>query len=248
MEIGTAEPLTTPEPKRKRRSGLSSGGGGGKGRGGRGGGGGGGNGGGGGGGDEPRQPNPGAVEDHLGDKSRIVTGFLLLIVMMTFGGLIAAYVVIATNNVAEWSPFDLPIQVWISTVIIVISSFAYHAAQRAIERADQESARKWLIITTALGAAFISSQILVWFELVRRGFYVYANPYAGFFYILTAVHAVHVLGGVIALGAIVLRTWRPFTDGGQLLRLQDFARSVGWYWHFMGVLWIILLLLLGFWK
>ncbi|MFZ1699377.1 MAG: cytochrome c oxidase subunit 3 [Pyrinomonadaceae bacterium] len=180
--------------------------------------------------------------------SRILTGFLLLVVMMTFGGLIAAYIVIATNNVAEWRPFDLPIQVWISTALIVLSSVTYHLGSSAVGRNAHESARKWFIVTTVLGAAFISSQILAWMALSARGLYVGGNPYAGFFYVMTAVHAVHVLGGIAALGSILLRAWFPTQKAAEIEKRSTIANVVGWYWHFMGALWIVLFVLLGFWK
>jgi cytochrome c oxidase subunit 3 len=182
------------------------------------------------------------------DKSKIVTWFLLLVVMMTFGGLIGAYVVIATNNVAEWQPFNLPVPVFISTALIIISSFVYDIGKRAINRNDEKRTRQFLIATTVLGAAFISSQILAWLALVNKGLYMQGNPYAGFFYILTGIHAVHVLGGIVALGAILLRSWTYTEYGPELEYRRNLARSVGWYWHFMGVLWIVLFLLLGFWK
>lgn len=182
------------------------------------------------------------------DKAKVITWFLLLVVLMTFGGLIGAYVVIATNNVLEWRPFALPLPVWVSTVLILISSFVYHVAQRAIERNDDRRARNYLIGTTVLGAAFISSQLIAWIALVNQGLYMSGNPYAGFFYILTGIHAVHVLGGIIALGAILLRAWVPTEHGPELEYRRNLARSVGWYWHFMGVLWLVLFLLLGFWK
>lgn len=182
------------------------------------------------------------------DKSKIVTWFLLLVVMMTFGGLIGAYVVISTNNVAEWQPFNLPVPVFISTALIIISSFVYDTAKRAINRNDEKRTRQFLIATTALGAAFISSQILAWLALVNKGLYMQGNPYAGFFYILTGIHAVHVLGGIVALGAILLRSWNYTEYGPELEYRRNLARSVGWYWHFMGILWIVLFLLLGFWK
>ena len=166
--------------------------------------------------------------------------------MMTFGGLIAAYIVIATNNVAEWKPFDLPIQVWISTAIIVASSFTYEFGKRAIARNDQPTAKKWLLATTVLGAAFISSQILVWIALTKRGLYMQGNPYAGFFYLLTAIHAVHVLGGISALGSVLLRSWYPTTNPDAVGKRTALAQVVGWYWHFMGALWLALFLLLGF--
>lgn len=206
-----------------------------------------------GGGDDPGGdgPHPEALNDSAGtnpDKAKVVTWFLLLIVLMTFGGMIGAYVVIATNGAAEWRPFELPVQVWVSTFFIIASSVTYELARRSVYADQDGRARKFLIATTALGAAFISSQILVWLALVNRGFYMRGHPYAGFFYILTAVHAVHVAGGIIALGSVLLRTWRPSSQDTEIIYRRNLARSVGWYWHFMGGLWIVLLILLGFWK
>ena len=74
------------------------------------------------------------------------------------------------------------------------------------------------------------------------------NPYVGFFYLLTAVHAVHVLGGITALSAILLRSWYPTSNEVAIRRRIGLAQVVGWYWHFMGLLWIVLFVLLGFWK
>lgn len=174
--------------------------------------------------------------------------FLMTVVLMTFGGLIGAYIVISTNGVLEWRPFDLPLQIWISTALIIASSLTYHIAKKAILRDDQPKAKNWLIATTILGGTFISSQILAWFALAARGVYVQSNPYAGFFFILTAVHAIHVLGGIIALGSVVLRTWQPIVSEELILKRKTYAEVVGWYWHFMDALWIVLVLLLGFWK
>ena len=238
MEVGTAEIIDDIEETKKRRSGLlggsSSGSGGGDN--------------GGGGGDKSNDDARGQTSRFDSQKSRILTFFLLLAILMTFGGLIAAYVVIATNNVAEWKPFDLPIQVWVSTIIILASSISHHLAQTAIERNHQQAAKKWMIVTTVLGAAFISSQILAWIALTNRGLYMSGNPYAGFFYVLTAVHAVHVLGGITALGSVLLRSWLPTVDADSIKQRAALAQVVGWYWHFMGGLWLVLFVLLGFWK
>lgn len=181
-------------------------------------------------------------------KSKIFTWFLLIVVMMTFGGVIGAYIVISTNGVLEWRPFNLPSQVYISTLLILFGSLTYVAAQKAINQNNQPKAKNWLVATTVLGGIFISSQILAWFALVSRGFYVASNPYAAFFYIMTALHAVHVLGGIIALGYVVLENWLPTDNEKVIERRRDISTSVGWYWHFMGGLWLVLLALLGFWK
>ena len=244
MEIGVVEPVEEVVPPKRKRSRRS---GGGQNRGNGGNGGDSGNGGSSGGGGGFERP-PDDAEEKAPDKSKVVTWFLLLVVLMTFGGLMGAYVVVMTNGVAEWRPFELPIQVWISTGLIVISSAVYHMAQLAVFANDHKKLRRYLIATTVLGAAFIASQIIVWLELVNRGYYMSGNPYAGFFYIITGIHAVHVLGGVIALGAIMLRTASQTEHGPELEYRRNLSRAVGWYWHFIGVLWIVLFVMLGFWK
>jgi len=236
MDIGTVDPTTDTREIRRRLSNISIGSGGNGGRG---------------------DGNNGGGNDHSDDgnagfaaptKARVFTVFLLVVVLMTFGGLCAAYIVTATNKAIEWNPFDLPVQVWISTVIILVSSVIYHRAKLAVDNVDQPRAKKWLIATAVFGAAFISSQLLAWLELSQQGLYFNGNPYAGFFYILTAVHALHILGGVIALGSIVLHTWNPIYSEKTWERVQTLAQAVGWYWHFMGGVWLVLFVLLGFWK
>jgi cytochrome c oxidase subunit III len=245
MELGTAEIVDDRSLPKRRRPGVSIGTG--TPSGGNGGGDNGGGSSGGGGGDDPQQFSK-AREPFVPGKSRILTGLLLLIVIMTFGGLIAAYVVIATNNVPEWRPFALPLQLWISTALIIVSSIFYQLGKRAADNNYQIKAKQWFIVTTVFGAAFISSQLLAWFELRSRGLYLAGNPYAGFFYVMTALHALHVLGGITALSTILIRSWYPTEQLVEILRRRSIAEVVGWYWHFMGALWIVLLLLLGFWK
>jgi cytochrome c oxidase subunit 3 len=235
MNIGTADPVVDASEIRRRRAGLSGGSGsnGGSGRGGN---------------DDGPDDGSNASFELSPGKAKVLTTFLLVVVMMTFGGLCAAYVVTATNKALEWHPFELPIQVWISTVIILASSFVYHWGKVALDAFDQSAAKKWLTVTAALGAAFISSQLLAWVELSQRGLYFSSNPYAGFFYILTAVHALHVLGGVIALGSVVIGSWNGIYSDDRWARMQSLGQVVGWYWHFMGGVWLVIFVLLGFWK
>jgi cytochrome c oxidase subunit III len=241
MKVGTIE--TFEEKKSRRRVGLSSGFGsnGGNQN----------NGGGGGGNDGGNNRNDDYIEEqesYPSNKYRIGMWFLLLVVMMTFGGLISAYLVISTNGVMEWKPFDLPKAVLVSTFLILASSVTYQLAQNALYKENQTKGKNWLLATTVFGGMFIASQLIAWVELVRRGVYMESNPYAGFFYILTAVHAVHVIGGIIALGYVLLRMWQPTDSDAELVQRKQISTTVGWYWHFMDGLWIVLVLLLGFWK
>jgi cytochrome c oxidase subunit III len=242
LKVGTIEELK-PEPENKTGKPSRMRGGGNNGSSGK-------NRGGGGGGGDNRQPEDKFEEKDTfkPDKYRVGMGLILLVVLMTFGGLIGTYVVLATNQSLEWKPFNLPFQVWVSTGLIVLSSVDYELAKNSLIAGDQKKARKWFFITGILGAIFIASQILAWVNLVNQGYYAQGNPYAGLFYILTAVHAVHVVGGIISLGFIILKTQIVTDDAEELLKRQWFARVVGWYWHFIGVLWLVLFLLLGFYK
>ena len=206
---------------------------------------------GGGGGNGPSGDDREEVDDRdffTDKKSKILTWFVLVVVIMTFGGLLSAYVVIATNKVDEWRPFALPIELWLSTAIIALSSLAYSLGNRATMSNDQPTAKKWFLVTGGLGIAFVMSQIFAWIAISMRGMVLQGNPYAGFFYMLTIVHALHVLGGLIALGSVIYRSWLPTSDVPAVARRQTLSTVVGWYWHFMGALWVVLFIFLGFWK
>ncbi len=243
MEIGTADiHIDDPQPRRDGPARSASSGQSSSGKGNNGGGPGGGSGG-------NSSQYPYTADDNINrDKSRVISWFVLLVVLMTFGGLIGAYVVIATNGAIEWKPFNLPSQVWLSTLVILASSVTYELFRRAVDARDLIRSRRYLVATTALGGIFIASQLIAWVELVNRGFYMRGNPYAGFFYILTAAHAIHVVGGMVGLAAVLRRSWYPAANETEHVYRANVAKAVGWYWHLMGGLWVVLFLLLGFWK
>jgi len=104
------------------------------------------------------------------------------------------------------------------------------------------------MLTAALGVVFVGSQLLAWRALARQGVYVASNPHSSFFYLFTAAHGVHVLGGIIALTYLLLRTRKKRgTVEGELKRIGA-ADAATIYWHFMDGLWVCLFLLLFFWK
>lgn len=196
----------------------------------------------------PSNDNDEPVNDGGNDKYRILTFFLLVVVLMTFGGLVAAYVVIHANNVQEWQPFSLPFQVWISTALIAAGSVLYFLFEKNAASGKLVAARKWLIGCLVVSALFVASQLAVWAVLMQSGFYVRGNPYAGFFYILTAVHVVHVLAGIIALWSVFVRFRKLIVEDALSLKRLAIAKVVGWYMHFLAGLWFILVFFLGYWK
>jgi cytochrome c oxidase subunit 3 len=107
---------------------------------------------------------------------------------------------------------------------------------------NTETAFLWLALTILLGICFLTGQWLTWRELAARGFYVATSPSSSFIYLLTGTHAIHLMGGILALfvagGAVLLH--RP---AGTRSILVDVT---AWYWHFMALLWIYILCLLEF--
>jgi cytochrome c oxidase subunit 3 len=140
----------------------------------------------------------------------------------------------------DWVSISLPPILYVNTAILLLSSFTVEFAHRS--RGMQASRRcgQWLFATLVLGMAFVGGQLVAWRELVFRGLYVASNPGSFFFYLLTAAHGIHLLGGILALVYIVAFSARLARSN----KLQMAVGSMAVYWHFMDVLWLYLLALL----
>ena len=136
----------------------------------------------------------------------------------------ASYLVRRTG--ADWKPIALPTLVWINTIVLLAGSVTMEFARRS--RAQDRWT--WLAATTFLGFLFLAGQVFAWIRLADAGVFLQSSPHASFFYMLTAVHGAHLLGGLAAL-AFALR--RP-----------DLAGKCALYWHFLGAVWVWLLVLL----
>jgi cytochrome c oxidase subunit 3 len=164
-------------------------------------------------------------------------------VLMLFTALTSAYIVRAGLS-DDWRPLVMPRMLWLSTVLILASSLSLELARRCLKRERDQAYSRWLLLTVVLGVSFLAAQMLSWQELVTQGIYIATNPHSSFFYLLTGVHGVHLLGGILALDYLLLRTWRRNQDAGALSKRQTATDVTGIYWHFMGGLWVFLFLLL----
>jgi cytochrome c oxidase subunit III len=186
-------------------------------------------------------------------------------VVMLFVSFTSAYVVRQglptydprTNQlVHDWIPVKLPALLWVNTLVLLLSSAGMELARRQIKfaaagvttkrvgpvPADAAGKMPWLTMTIALGLLFLLGQWMAWKQLAASGFYVETTPSSSFVYLLTGAHAIHLMGGVVALlvaGLFVLLR-RPVTTRSIVV---DVA---GWYWHFMAALWVYILCLLEF--
>jgi len=168
-------------------------------------------------------------------------------IVMLFTALISAYIVRSASS-NDWQPIAMPKVLWLSTALILISSVTMEISRRSLKRQSDAVYGRWLIITVALGLAFLATQLLAWRQLVRQGAYMASNPYNSFFYLFTAAHGLHLFGGILALGYLLVRTRRKRETVVGELRRVGAADAGTIYWHFMDGLWFVLFLLLFFWK
>ncbi len=181
------------------------------------------------------------------DKYRLGMWVALAGIMMMFTALTSAYVVRAAGA-SDWKPIALPPLLWVSTALIVISSITFELARRAVKREDHQAYGRWLLVTVLLGLGFLSIQFLAWRQLVGQGIYLSSNPHSAFFYLLTALHGLHLLGGILALDYLLLHAWRRRAPEQIGPKRAAVAGAVALYWHFMDGLWIFLFLLLFLWR
>ena len=196
---------------------------------------------------------------------RLLVFLIFIGVLLVFTGLTSAYIVrrgtshwdwTSGSYIRDWRPLTLPPILWVNTLILLVSSVSLEVARRtsvrrvrlapalSIPGVAEEGSLDWiwLAITLVLGFGFLTGQFVAWNQLRARGIFLASNPSSSFFYILTAAHAVHLLGGIVALSAALALFGRR-----QWMVRQAIAVDVSsWYWHFMGALWLYLLLLLRF--
>jgi cytochrome c oxidase subunit 3 len=200
--------------------------------------------GGGGGGEEPRRFSP--------DRYRIGVLVGLASILMMFTALASAYVVRSGMPTStDWRGGEMPSFVYLSTGLILLSSLTFTRAKAALRHKEPAGYRMWLGVTLLLGFGFLASQILAWRELVGRGLYLASNPHSSFFYVLTGLHALHLLGGIAALALLYAYARRAGAEeeGGEAeVKRRALTDVVGIYWHFMDGLWVFLFLLLLLWR
>ena len=168
-------------------------------------------------------------------------------ILMLFVALTSAYIV-RSAAADDWRPITMPKILWLSTALILVSSLTIEVARRSLKRDRNLAYGRWLVNTVVLGAAFLGSQLFAWRQLVKQGVYMASNPYNSFFYLFTAAHGLHLLGGLGALTYLLIRTTRKRDSLEGELRRVGAADAATLYWHFMDVLWVGLFLLLMFWK
>ncbi len=139
----------------------------------------------------------------------------------------------------DWVAFSFPRILWVNTLILVASSFTIQAARRYLHEDQRAAFKRWWALTTGLGILFLGGQLIAWRQLAGQGVFLVTNPSSSFFYVLTAAHGLHLVGGILALLYVSQRNWQR-----SRMSLGTAADVASIYWHFMDGLWVFLLALL----
>ena len=182
---------------------------------------------------------------------------LLAAIVMLFASFSSSFVDrVLQGNLLELTP---PPALWVSTAVILLSSMIAERARAAARKGNWQGVRVNLGLTLAAGLVFVAAQYVAWMQLSRMGIYLQSNPHSSFFYFLSIMHVLHVLGGLVWLILTLVRVTqmsaplRLVDDPGRTSLTQSETRekrltnSVGLcvtYWHFIDVLWIYLFVLL----
>lgn len=133
----------------------------------------------------------------------------------------------------DWKPMPEPPLLWINSAVLVLSSIAWEAARRLARRGETRRMRSLAVAGNGLGLLFLAGQLLLWWFYQTAGYYLSSNPANAFFYLLTALHGLHLAGG-IAAGVRVLG---QLGDAGRAARN---IRLCAVYWHYLLLVWVLL--------
>ncbi len=169
-------------------------------------------------------------------------GMIIFLVSLgvLFAGTMVGYLIVRFNN-AEWRTAEqppLPLGLLASTAVIIAASVALHFAVSAVRKNRVDGLRRWLIVAFVLGVGFMAAQLANWFAMTHQQMAPTSKSLYSFtFYMLTGVHALHVVGGFVPLGFCVRNAYRGAYSSLSYRGVKYCAQ----YWHFLDVVWILML-------
>ncbi|MDW6025808.1 cytochrome c oxidase subunit 3 [Mesorhizobium sp. BAC0120] len=174
--------------------------------------------------------------------AKLGLGIFLAVVGALFALAASAYFM--RMGISDWRPMPVPKILWLNTGVLALSSVALQCALVAARRQQSDTLRLGLVTSGITAICFLLGQLMAWRELVDNGYLLTGNPANSFFYLLTAMHALHIVGGLVALAVTTFTAWTVEWRTGRL-RLK--VELCAMYWHFLLFIWIALFVLLNGW-
>jgi cytochrome c oxidase subunit 3 len=189
---------------------------------------------------EQRRP----IENVYGDGAlslppvKVGLGVFLAVATSLFALLVSAYFMRMTGT--DWTTLAVPKLLWLNTGVLILSGVAMQWTRAAAQRGQIDGVRIGLSAGGVFTFSFLAGQLWVWQQLNASGYFVAANPANAFFYLLTALHGLHLLGGLWVWGKTTAKVWRGVEVGE--VRLSVELCTV--YWHYLLLVWLVLFALL----
>lgn len=165
---------------------------------------------------------------------KVGLGVLLAVITSLFALFVSAYAIRMEHG--DWRPLPEPQLLWVNTGILFLGSVGLQMAWRGAGREDWSAIRRWLLLGGVCALAFMVAQFAAWQQLTESGYIVSGNPANAFFYTLTGLHVLHLLGGLVAWARTAVRAWA----GESMAKTRLGVELCAVYWHFLFVVWLIL--------
>jgi cytochrome c oxidase subunit 3 len=162
-----------------------------------------------------------------------LTTFLAVATSM-FALFVSAYTLRMT--MPDWSPLDEPVVLWINTGFLILASVSYQWTSSVALKSHAQKIKLGLITAGIFSIFFLIGQFTAWQQLIEKGMYASSNPSIAFFYVLTAMHGLHLIGGLYVWARSVIRVSR--NEDAESIRLSVELCTV--YWHFLLLVWALL--------
>ena len=173
--------------------------------------------------------------------AKIGLGVFLAVVGCLFSLFTSAYFM--RMGLPDWQPLPLPRLLWLNTGVLVLSSVALQCAVVAARKGQIDNVRLGLATAGLTTLAFLVGQLMAWRQLTADGYLLASNPANSFFYLITGMHGLHILGGLIGLGRTSTGAW----NGARPERLRLSVELCAMYWHFLLFVWLCIFALLAGW-
>jgi cytochrome c oxidase subunit III len=195
-----------------------------------------------------------AIDPHTQQKERDLRSLYAMamviaigIMLVTFGATVFAFIYRSYLQ-QNWRPIVLPDVLWFSTAVLLASSAVLLVAQSRIKQGREAAFHRLAQVTVGLGLLFLGLQLAAWIQILRSGVLLDSNPHSSFIFIFSGIHGVHLLLGLAGLVYLLNRTREPVSGPKYRMTTRVWANSVGVFWHFLSLLWIVLYWLLLVWK
>ena len=157
---------------------------------------------------------------------------LLAVITSFFALLVSAYSL--RMELGDWVPLTEPQLLWTNTIVLILASIAFQWTRNAARNGIAERIKPGMLVTGLLTTAFLVGQYIAWQQLSASGHYITSNPADAFFFLLTGIHALHILGGMYVWARATMRAFAGSDD------IEESIQLCTVYWHFLLVVWLVL--------